>query len=215
MKKSLAVVLLCAMLVTLFAGCSLFGDNIVGKWECEIDVTQFMVDGIKEDLGEENGGLMQFFDIKDLKIKLITIFNEDGSFETSASKESIEAIMDTVANQIAAGMKDMLMKEAEAIGATEETINTIIEQAKTQMKNEFSDEAIKSIVDQFANKGFYKLDDGKLYKADTAEGLESAGYETYELKDNTLTLNKGEGLDDTYSEIVSSLYPMVYKKIVE
>lgn len=215
MKKSLSVVLLVAMLVTMFTGCSLFGDNIVGKWESEIDITQFMVDSIKKGVGEENVGLMEFFEFKDLKLKLIATFNEDGSYERSASKESVEGVMNSLIDQAIAGMKAMLMKEAEAAGATEEAVNAIIEQAKTQFGTEFSREAVDGMIEAFAVKGFYKLDDGKLYIADSVEALEGAGYETYVLEGDALTLNKGEGLEETYSEVISSLYPITYKKVAE
>lgn len=215
MKKSLSIVLLVAMLVTLFAGCSLFGDNIAGKWESEIDITQFMVDAIKEGMGDENVGLMEYFEFKDFKIKLLATFNEDGSYELSASKESLEGVVSSLIDQAVAGMKTMLMKEAEAVGATEEAVNAILEQVKTQLSTELSGETIDGMVEAFAAKGFYKMEDGKLYTADTVENLESTGYETYVLEGDTLTLNKGEGLEETYSEILSSLYPITYKKVAE
>lgn len=215
MKKTISVILLLTMLATLFTGCSLFGDNITGTWEAELDLTSYLTDSIKSAVGEENGGIMQNFALKDLKIKLISVFNEDGSYEISADKASVDAMISSTIDQIVLCVKEALKPQATELGITEEALDELISNSRTELEASLTEDAVSGLMEKYAKKGFYKAESGKLYTADSVEALETAGYETYELADDTLTINKGEGLEDTYSETIGTIYPIVYKRKAE
>lgn len=215
MKKTLSIVLLLAMLMTLFTGCSLFGDKLDGTWEAEIDITDPILDGIKSSFGENADSMLSMFEIKDLKILSRMTFSEDGSYEISADKDSISNMTKSLVDQLSAGFTTVLAKIAEDSGKDKESVAGLINEMSDLLKAEFTEEAMSKLVDNFTKKGFYKAKGGKLYTADTEASLENAGYETYELVDNTLTITKGEGLEDVYSEAVASFYPIVYTKKAE
>ncbi len=212
MKKTISIILLFSILVTLFAGCSLFGDNISGTWEAEIDLTEHFTSEVKKAIGEENTDITQYLALKDLKIKSVAKFSEDGSYEISVDSESVKNAINALADQIVSNANEALKAAAAEFSIDEEALSAIIAKELDSLKAEYSDEIISGMADAMSAKGFYKLKDGKLYTAKTADALETAGYETYELANDTLTLSKGDGMEDTYSETIGTLYPIVYKR---
>ncbi len=215
MKKTLSIILLISMLATLFSGCSLFGDKLTGTWESEVDLTAFMMDGIKDSLGETGDEIFSTLEVKDLKITSRITFNDDGSYEISADSDSVTAMIKSFIDQLVSGVSELFTMMAADKDIDNSSISEIIDGIRNILEKEYNEEAVAKIVQNFSKKGFFKASDGKLYTADTEEGLDSAGFEAYELNDNTLTLNKGEGYEDVYSEAISSLYPLVYTRKAE
>ena len=205
MKKLLSVVLALILVLSacVLAGCG--ADSVVGKWQCTVDIT----DAIKEGLKAEEGS-----DLADtLKgAKLEAIFNfefkENGEFsmilDEDAFIESFNGLRDVLADYLKGFLSTML-------GETGLSIEEALEQQGYTF-DEFVDETLESAVDTMkesmedvSKSGRYKVDGNKLYLAEDDDDFDDDEYVEFEFVDGNLKFNKIVSDDDDLESMEETL----------
>lgn len=88
MKKQLSIILCIVLAVSMLftmTGCGSEQDELIGRWEGEIDFSDYFNSMFPEVLGEE---IASYLDFKDVSVIMIMEFDEDGIMTTSADEDS-------------------------------------------------------------------------------------------------------------------------------
>ena len=120
MKKIFALSLVLVLILSLFAGC---GKNpLIGKWEGKADMTEAMVNLMKEQLGSEYE-----IDPDPIYIYCTITLNEDGTYAIEVDKDkTMESIM-TIVDSMKDIIKEEIYKGAEAQGISREDADAVLE----------------------------------------------------------------------------------------
>ncbi len=223
MKKFLALALAVVMLLC-FAGCAKDrvapvavsdAEKIVGSWTCEVDLTEYM-NANMGDIGLEGFEM----DAVPLYIYLNFDFDKDGTcalyLDEDKTIDSMTKYIDALMDSLVEYMYDMMEDE----GMSREEVDQLFgmslsEYFDQQMAEQLTPEILAESFEDVENaEGFYKLDNGKLYVADTEEELkETEDYVTYSFDGNTLKLDAGSDEDvfEDFEELGIEL-PLVFEK---
>ena len=170
---------------------------IIGKWETDF---RFDSETLKQFMGdEESSGIeesLDYFDLKELSIKMLMEFKEDGTVYESV--ENIDEFAEKFADVMVDGMIKMVKEIAKGQDMTYEeylaeagtTEKQMIDTFKTQFNSE---EIKKSLVEKSNKKSYYQIKDGKLYNADTDKFEEDDIAEEFSVTQDTLVI-KSEGI---------------------
>ena len=213
MKKSIAIILCVVFFVTCFAGCG--AKSVEGTWECQLDVSEFMIQTATAAIGEEAVQDLKNKGFSDLFVTVRTTYNEDGTYITEIDKASLEAMMDKMIDKLAETLLETERKEMEELGFGDEVFEKLgltKEKTVAMLKESINEENNNMVLEANKKQGVYKVEDGKIYKAETTDALEGAGYESYELSADTLTITGVEGID-TEATIITDIYPQTYTKV--
>ncbi len=226
--KSVLAVLLAAAMLFCFAGCAkdatIAGvsdsQRIVGSWTCEIDLTDYMNENIG-DLGLDG------FEMPTDPIYIYINFDfEDDKtcalyLEEEKTLESMQDYIDSIMDAMVEYMYDSLEKES---GMSREEADkyfndymgmSLKEYFDTAMEEYLSPEVLAESFDDIdVNEGYYKVEGGKLYMADTEEELEDCEeYVTYEFEGDNLKIDVGSSESDFESfEEMGIELPLVFEK---
>ena len=209
-KKVLAILLVLAMLLAL-AGCG-SGDTekLVGKWRCEIDMTDFLMEKILEDSGE----MAQYFELNDVVVIYYADFRSDSTVRMYAEEQQVndlfEKLEDRLMDGLALYMVDLFYEQTGIIM----TMDEILELSGTN-EEDFRDslgfdQIARELVENLYMEGKYKAEEGKLYiSAGLDYNFDPGVYEIYSLDGTVFTISDCVG-----SEIAAfNPYPMVFHKI--
>ena len=220
--RAAALALAALFVISAFAACAKVPDTkkILGKWETVVDISKLINDSMKE--GDDAGELGNL-EFKDITMKLFVEFNEDGTYKSSADKESVDAAMDKFKEQLVPMLTDVFKKSvAEAFGkdaseVTDDEVNsflallgmTSMEDMAEMMLEEMRPE---DLYKEMESTGKYMLKDGVLYTTDSAdeEATEESDCCAYELQDKTLKLNAKEG--EEAPEGLKEMLPLTFTK---
>lgn len=170
---------------------------IIGKWETDF---RFDSETLKQFMGdEESSGIeesLDYFNLKELSIKMLMEFKEDGTVYESV--ENIDEFAEKFADVMVDGMIKMVKEIAKGQDMTYEeylaeagtTEKQMIDTFKTQFNSE---EIKKSLVEKSNKKSYYQIKDGKLYNADTDKFEEDDIAEEFSVTQDTLVI-KSEGI---------------------
>ncbi len=214
LSMALALVLTFAMLFT-FVGCddSKEGGNdkggkkvdpIVGTWEVEVD----MADAILESMGE----LAEFFEIDEFEVTFTFEFEEDGEYKLEIDEKQYKKAFKAIDFETAMTKYLEALIKAEGVEMTVEELlasqGTSIEELVAES---YSDETIEDSIDEINKKGFYKVDDDKLYLADDEDDFDDDLYYEIDLDDDKLKIKSYSDEEDT-EDTFYGLYPVTFKK---
>lgn len=199
MKKWIALLLSLVLAIGMLAGCgNSKGDSIVGTWEAEVDFAEFLTESMASELGE----MASYFEFKDLTLKLVLTFDEDGAYTLSGDKASAEKLFDKLIEQLKPGMVSYLEDQLKAAGAEMSVEDMLAASGMTidsLMEQSFSDDMIDEMIAEMESDGEYEIKDGMLY----LDGDECE----YELKGDSLTIDTDDGGD------VAFMFPLKLKKV--
>lgn len=214
MMKKMARLFLCSILILAlvlsFSGCN-EEKKILGSWKGNVDLSENVLSA----LVAEDEEMADCFSVDNFSFDIVFRFNEDGTYEMEVEEESAKKALEAFEEDLKKGFKKYVEKTIEKEGL-DMTVEEFLEQADTTMdelvESALSEMPLESIVDSFNSEGNYSVKEGKLFTAPEGEEIDEDSYETYEIKDDKLTLLDvfGEGADD---EGVKALYPMVFEKI--
>lgn len=188
-KKSLAVLLILVLAISLCACGASEEDKLVGTWKCEYDMTDFANKSVAEGLGE------------DLEIDAEMVFpmtltmNEDRSCTLEVDGDAFIASFQGYLEGVMDVLVDALCENA---GMTREEMDAVMQEqygmsaadyCKEMFGSMFSDEEamaeMKEQMKEASSSGTYSVKDGKLVITDEDGEAEECAYT---LEGDTLTL---------------------------
>ncbi len=178
-------------------------EDIVGSWTADFNVGGMLGDEIG--MSDEEA---KYFDFSSLSFEIDFKFNDDGTYSTTLSEDSLDAAMNEMKDIMTDGMEKYL--EAE-LGMTLEdyeaqagmTLEDTMEQA-------ISAELMNEAFDDINKEGKYELDEDKLYMSDSLDEDVDEEYETFEfINKDEIKIIEAVGSD---AETIEGLYPITLKR---
>ena len=154
MKKITAFLLALVMALSL-AACGSKDDSkqLVGTWQCALDLTEKMDEEMAANLGTEYTSEVP------VSLYLTTVFNEDGTFSMSPDLDATTESLNAYIQALKPALVELLYKEAEDRGMTRDEFDSVLAL--------FDVSTLLSDVESELDSGKYKLEDGRLYLAET------------------------------------------------
>lgn len=188
MKKQIALILLLATVLTLFAGCAkLEQKKLVGTWEGQLDMTN----------------ALEGLEIQDFTVTVVYTFREDGTYTKQLDAASVEAAFQTLLD----AMKEALdaMNPEQSVGVDPEAL---LDAAGLRLE-----EQLDSLLKSNKTEGKFYAKDGKLHMTETPEQeINENLYDTYTLEGDVLTLTAAYGDEADATDLLSAVYPVILKK---
>lgn len=216
MKKCLSIALCLGLVLTMlfmFTGCN-EQKKFVGKWESEIDMTDFFNEGMG--LDDE---MAEYVVIEDFEIVMQLIFNSDGTYKRTVDEDSLEDTLKDAKEDLKDGMMDYFeayledtglnMSVDELLKASEVDLDELVDEA-------LGEKVLDKMVDDMTDEGNFEVKDGKLFMSDDLDHeIDEDVYETYELNGDELKLIESVGGDDDedLKDLADELYPMVFERV--
>ena len=177
--------------------------TVVGKWKAAINMGDVVEKSIVQDGGEtseEDKEMLKVFKLDELSFDMNWEFAKDGNFTISCDADSVETMMEDMAENMKTGMEEYLAGMLEGTGMTVD--DALAESGMTI--DSFIDELVKemdiSTFTELNETGTYELKDDELYI--DGEKVE------YELTEDTMIITSIGG-DNPEVEI---LLPLTLKK---
>lgn len=215
MKKCLSIALCLGLVFTMlfmFTGCN-EQKKFVGKWESEIDMTDFFNEGMG--LDDE---MAEYVAIEDFEIVMQLIFNSDGTYKRTVDENSLEDTLEDAKEDLKDGMMDYFKAYLKESGLNM-TVDELLEASEVDL-DELVEEALgkkvmDEMVDSMTDEGNFEVKDGKLFMSDGLDyEIDEEVYETYELNGDELKLIESVGGDDEdLKDFADELYPMVFERV--
>ena len=216
MKKCLSIALCLGLVFTMlfmFTGCN-EQKKFVGKWESEIDMTDFINEGMG--LDDE---MAEYVAIEDFEIVMQLIFNSDGTYKRTVDENSLEDTLEDAKEDLKDGMMDYFKAYLKESGLNM-TVDELLEASEVDL-DELVEEALgkkvmDEMVDSMTDEGNFEVKDGKLFMSDGLDyEIDEEVYETYELNGDELKLIEAVGGDDEedLKDLADELYPMVFERV--
>ena len=169
MKKITALLLALVMALSL-AACGSKDDSkqLVGTWQCALDLTEKMDEEMAANLGTEYTSEVP------VSLYLTTVFNEDGTFSMSPDLDATTESLNAYIQALKPALVELLYKEAEDRGMTRDEFDSALADSGLTVESQvdsvlalFDVSTLLSDVESELNSGKYKLEDGRLYLAET------------------------------------------------
>ena len=169
MKKITALLLALVMALSL-AACGSKDDSkqLVGTWQCALDLTEKMDEEMAASLGTEYTSEVP------VSLYLTTVFNEDGTFSMSPDLDATTESLNAYIQALKPALVELLYKEAEDRGMTRDEFDSALADSGLTVESQvdsvlalFDVSTLLSDVESELNSGKYKLEDGRLYLAET------------------------------------------------
>ena len=157
MKKITAFLLALVMALSL-AACGSKDDSkqLVGTWQCALDLTEKMDEEMAANLGTEYTSEVP------VSLYLTTVFNEDGTFSMSPDLDATTESLNAYIQALKPALVELLYKEAEDRGMTRDEFDSALADSGLTVESQ-----VDSDVESELDSGKYKLEDGRLYLAET------------------------------------------------
>ncbi len=211
--KKFAALTLCLLMIFSLTACGGFNERkLIGNWDTEISMEDFMAITGEDDLGLDDDTPKAYREsIKDVKIAIRFAFYKDGTCEVLFSEKAYNKFVDSIIDALAKYLKDGGLLEtfkAEGITTQEEmeaaltligsSVDDMIEQIKTEAKTEVSKNKEEIFEGYTLKDGYYSdgiaeftLDEKKITLIYGKDGKEEKELMYYELvDDDTLKLTK-------------------------
>ncbi len=228
MKKLISLCLCAVLLLSMcltFSGCApTDAERFQGKWEIQLDMARAMQKSIESADSEDGEEIMKFCDFKDLPIKMVMEFKEDGTYASTVDEASLEATLEKISDIIIAGLEAYFADQIKQAGLNM-TVEQLLQMSGTSLDvlaEEF-DKEIKKALDEekleMNSVGTYKVEDGKLYTSDDLETeIDMSEYMTYEIVDDTQiklveSVCGDEEMTEEEREVMEAMLPLILKKI--
>ncbi len=207
--KYIGAVLLCAVMLFSLAACTNRESlALVGTWEAEFDISEYLNAAIDEEMGE----YAQFFRADKLPMALKVRYSEDETYEMWVDTDAFMKECEDLIPAYTEGYRKAYEYIAAQSGTSVEAL--LGEAGKTfdEMAGEFvASLDPEAMAEALHMKGLYSAKDGKLYRSNSLdERVDKESYEMYELtEDGVLTVTEYVGDDADSNPFV---YPMTFKR---
>lgn len=142
--------------------------QLVGTWQCALDLTEKMDEEMAANLGTEYTSEVP------VSLYLTTVFNEDGTFSMSPDLDATTESLNAYIQALKPALVELLYKEAEDRGMTRDEFDSALADSGLTVESQvdsvlalFDVSTLLSDVESELNSGKYKLEDGRLYLAET------------------------------------------------
>lgn len=189
--------LLFTILIITFALAGCIADEsqkLYGSWKYSYDISNLLAEADE----------LSYFDLEEHKADVVMTFNADGTYSFGFGEASLKTALEEIKNELVAESEDYIRK----IIAEQGAIYQIFAESVVQEMREETEKEIAETVDglyselNVTKQGTFFVEDGRIYwDNDTAE------YDLYVFKDNTMIIDKPDGADK------DGMYPVTLTKI--
>lgn len=171
-------------------------ESIVGVWEGTVDLTEYLTTMITEGDESMNG----YFNFSGLTMDLTMTFTEEGTCTLEFPRESAEALIASLLEQMKPAMEKIL-EEAIAAEGLDMTLDEFLSLTGISLDDllaEAMDTAMaEDMLGELEQSGNYLVQDGKLCISDDLDSeIDEDDYQLYTIKNGVLTIEVAEGNTD-------------------
>lgn len=168
--EKITALLLALVMALSLAACGSKDDSkqLVGTWQCALDLTKKMDEEMAANLGTE------YTSEAPVSLYLTTVFNEDGTFSMSPDLDATTESLNAYIQALKPALVELLYKEAEDRGMTRDEFDSALADSGLTVESQvdsvlalFDVSTLLSDVESELDSGKYKLEDGRLYLAET------------------------------------------------
>ena len=162
MKKITALLLALVMALSL-AACGSKDDSkqLVGTWQCALDLTEKMDEEMAANLGTEYPSEVP------VSLYLTTVFNEDGTFSMSPDLDATTESLNAYIQALKPALVELLYKEAEDRGMTRDEFDSALADSGLTVESQVDSVLALFDVSTLLSDVESELDSGRLYLAET------------------------------------------------
>ena len=208
--KTITALLLCATMLFSFTACmNEESKALVGTWEAEFDIANYLNAAIDDEM-EEYG---QFFNVDELVMTLTIEYLENGKYKMTVDADKFAEECAALAPEFAESFKETHKYISDTMGIP---VSVLLDEAGKSYE-EMAEDFVgtldpEAMAEALSMSGKFKADGGKLYRSNSVdEKISKDSYETYELsEDGTLIVTSYVGDDADSNPFV---YPMTFEKI--
>ena len=168
-------------------------EKLYGSWKYSYDISALLTEADE----------LSYFDLEEHKADVIMTFNSDGMYTFGFDEESLKNAFAEIEKELIAESEDYIEKIIAEQGLLYQLVaDTIAEELREETEEEIA-EMVEELYSEInvTKSGTFIAKDGKIFwDNDTDE------YDVYELKDNTLTIDKPEGYEK------DEMYPVTFIK---
>ena len=164
---------------------------------------------------ESMGGSLDFSSLKDLFVTVHFEFGKDGDFKISIDEKSFDEFFVKMKSQMNSIFEAYIRKTAEDSGIDLETVLTFmgVSSVDELVDSTYNDEMKKAMLDDAKSEGKYKIEDGKLFTAETEKDFKDTEYVKYEfISAQELRFNEAVSEDEEDSAFSEMMMPLTLKK---
>ena len=207
--KYILAVLVCSAMMFSFTACTNRDSvELVGTWEAEFDISEYLNAAIEDKMDE----FAQFFRIDKLTMVLTVIYSEDETYEMYVDADAFEEELESLIPAYTEGYKKAYEYVAGQNGTSADALLSETGKTYEEMARDFVGALDpEAMAEALHMKGLYFARDGKIYRSNSFdEKVNRERWETYELtEEGILTVNEYVGDDADSNPFV---YPMTFKR---
>ena len=207
--KYILAVLMCGVMLFSFSACTNRDSvELVGTWEAEFDISEYLNAAIDEEMGD----YAQFFRTDKLTMVLTVIYSEDETYEMYVDADAFEEELKSLIPAYTEGYKRAYKYVAEQNDTTPEALLSETGKTYEEMARDFVGALDpEAMAEALHMKGLYFARDGKIFRSNSFdEKVNRERWETYGLtEEGILTVNEYVGDDADSNPFV---YPMTFKR---
>jgi len=211
MKRILSLAL-ALLLLFAFSGCTKETDALIGTWEGELDDAAYLNQLIRTSYGE---AMAQYWTIDSFPLPIVMTFREDGTYTQTVDQNKFAQSIELLRQTLRKGLVEFIQDLIDASGE-ETTVDAVLESqgitVDSFLDEALSEEVINTIIADYTFEGKFDAKEGKLFTSAGPEfNIDESIYETYEVTEDTLTLQSiVSGEDD--ARLDEEHYPIVLKR---
>lgn len=195
MKKITAFLLTLVMALSLTACGSSESKQLVGTWQCVVDITAQMDTEISDALDSEYASEVP------MQMYLSAVFNDDGTFTMSMDAEATAASFTAYIQALKPVIVELSYQEAEKQGMSREEYDKALAESDLTVDglvdsvlSAFDVSALLGDVGSDVTAGSYKAEKGRLYLSESGSGFKAEESVGYSLSGSTMMWNDDNAL---------------------
>lgn len=195
MKKITAFLLTLVMALSLTACGSSESKQLVGTWQCVVDITAQMDTEISDALDSEYASEVP------MQMYLSAVFNDDGTFTMSMDTEATAASFTAYIQALKPVIVELSYQEAEKQGMSREEYDKALAESDLTVDglvdsvlSAFDVSALLGDVGSDVTAGSYKAEKGRLYLSESGSGFKAEESVGYSLSGSTMMWNDDNAL---------------------
>lgn len=191
---------------------NLNGDSkLIGTWQGEVDLAP----AINKGMADSDAEVAQSLQVDEFKLTLVFTFNDDNTYSTGVTEESVAAAKQHLAELFSVTLRAYLEKSLKDAG-----VDMSVDDALAHSEMTF-DDYLNSVLDSIDEdaiakdielNGTYDFDGEKLMLSDSTSHVpDPEMYFTVELDGDKLTVTGSSGYDET-NDLFAGIYPVEFTK---
>lgn len=220
MKKfvQLAALVLALTLLLSLAACKKDGaskapDTVVGKWSGRIDIDTLMQITAEAGAAEEKSVQVVKTLVGDSGISMLLELTADGVITFALDRASVEALLDTMIENIPAHIPEITGVSIETFEAALQAKGMTMADFQASMRQQFESANLAGSLEGSTAKGIYELEGDRIYVGKEGKAIDKTSYMVYELKDGALILKELVGDAGSGINGMQVLLPWTFTRI--